>query len=249
MVYPIIGRRKRGKTTLARYMVSKSARRLVFDPRKTIPVGPDAVRVYLPSALHDVAMPLLEAGEIAEVVYTPDSDDLGGPFDAFACELKRWTTEHPAEPLGVLIDELGWIESARRDPPALRRALRNCEPELVDVFITCHRPSDIPTNTRSIADRWVLFHCAQEHDLDVIRERCSDATAQLASTLTGRAFLVYDDADHTVTLFPETQPSVWHVPLLSATERAQYAEPLSSVASRPVELRRVSLDRRLPLDE
>lgn len=250
MVYLLIGRRKRGKTTLGRYMVLKSPKRLIFDPRKMVPCGDDAVRVYLPSALHDIAVPLLEAGEINEVIYSPDSDDLAGPFDAFSQELKRWTTEHPAAPLGVLIDELGWIENSRRDPPALRRALRNCEPEIFEVFITCHRPSDIPTNTRSIADRWVLFHTVQEHDVEVIRERCNDTTAQLVQSLTGRAFVVYDDVTGTVTQYPELPGvSPWYVPLLTPAERAGYVEPLEPLGGRAVTQPKSFVDSRLPLDE
>lgn len=249
MVYLIIGRRKRGKTTLGRYMVNQSPRRAVFDPRKVIPVGPEGVRVTTALALHDVAFPALEAGEVTEVLYTPDSDDLAGPLNTFACELKRWTVEHPSAPLGVLIDELGWIEAARRDPPALRRALRNCEPEIFDVFITCHRPTDVPVNTRAIADSWIVFHCVQEHDLDVIRERCNEQVAQLVAQLDGRAFIVYDDALGTVTRYRE-QPGVvsaWYVPLLSSAERAR-VEPLTAIDGATVEPVKIHVDRKLPLE-
>lgn len=243
MVYLLIGRRKRGKTTLAYYMVRKSERRIIFDPRGMVPDSGRSLRVFTARDFTERAVPALEDREIDQVVYVPTTDDLSAPLVTFSNELKRWVTDHPIEPLGVMIDELGWIETAQaRDPKSLRRALRDCEPELLNVFITCHRPSDVPVNTRSIADYWALFHCVQEHDLDVIRERCNNTVATVVQTLEARAFVLYDDAEGNHKLYPDG--SSWYVPLRRGNERRGVSGPLDDISGQDV---RKPLDARLPL--
>lgn len=249
MVYLKIGRRKRGKTTLAYYMVRKSPKRVIFDPRGMIPDSPGSVRVMDATWLSERAMPALADGEIEQIVFVPQTDDLGPPFRALAHELKQWTFDYPSEPLGVMIDELGWIESAHRDPPELRRALRNCEPEIFHVFVTCHRPIDIPVNTRAIADYWLLFHCVQEHDVNVIRDRCNDTVAQAVQKLQGRSFVLYDDADGKHREYPESAPGIvspWYVPLRSIAERESAKPLLTELDSR--ELRKSPIDSKLVFD-
>lgn len=253
MVYLLIGRRKRGKTTLALYMVRKSPRRMIFDPRGMIPTGAHAARFSTGRAFIDGGVPALEDGEIHEVIFTPDSDDLAGPFADFSGELKRWTVEHPAEPLGVLVDELGWVESARRDPPTLRRALRNCEPDIFNVYITCHRPVDVPVNTRSIVDYWALFHCVQEHDIEVIRERCNEHVAERVQRLEARSFVLFDDAEGKHREYPDCPgadgKNPWYVPLRIAADHASLGEPLSDVPSHELASpRKAPVDKRFQFD-
>jgi hypothetical protein len=219
MIWLIIGRRTRGKTTLGYYMARKAAQRLIFDPRGMIGItGPRTLRVERLHDLRDRAMPALMDRELDEVVYAPQEDDLTRPFYGFAEMLKWWITEVPRRPLAVLIDELSFIDQTKRDPAVLRRVLRSCDPAIFDVFITCHRPADIPTNTRGIADYWVLFHCTQEHDLDVVRDRCNTQTAAVVQSLKGRSFVVWDDAKSTIQSFPESGQAAWHVPLRPGTE-------------------------------
>lgn len=257
MVYLIIGRRKRGKTTLAVYMLRKGAppSRLIFDPRGMVPVGPGAMRVTSISDFTQHGFPLLVQGDIDELIFSPQQDDLTRPFEVFSAAVKQWIMESPTRRLGVLIDELSFVDESRRDPAVLRRALRSCEPEIVDVYITCHRPSDVPTNTRSIADRWLLFQVTQEHDLDVIRRRCRAEVVEQVQSLSGRSFLLYRDTrsvnpatgveEDEYTLYPERLnehgQTTWYVPLMQAGERGTYADRLADVdaAKKPVDARKL----------
>jgi hypothetical protein len=176
----------------------------------------------------------------------------------FSSELKRWTIDNPTRPVAVVIDELGFIDASRREPATLKRALRSCEPELFDVFITCHRPSDVPTSTRSIADYWALFQVTQEHDLDVVRERCKKEVAERVQLLTGRSFILYRD---TRTVDPATQreqpewelypermnaegKTPWYVPLTALEQRA-YRDRFDDLERTGP---RNPLDGRLPID-
>lgn len=246
MIWLIIGRRTRGKTTLAYYMARKAAARLIFDPRGMIGgTGPRTLRVERVIDLRDKAVPALQDGELDEVIYAPQDDDLTRPFLVFAEMLKMWIIETPRRPLAVLIDELSFVEQSRRDPAVLRRVLRSCDPAIFDVFITCHRPADIPTNTRGIADYWVLFHCTQEHDLEVIRDRCNAATAAQVQNLKGRSFVVWDDAKSTIQTFPESGQSAWHVPLRAGSEQprseGQSSANLSGLEQKPVDTGKLPL--------
>lgn len=241
MIYLIVGRRKRGKTTLALYMTRKeSIRRLIFDSRNMIPACPGQRRVRTVTDLTEQAMPMLADGEIQEVIYSPADHELRRPFAVFAQEINRWTDEHPTQPLNVLIDELGFIEEGHRDPAALRRALRNCEPEIVNVFITCHRPMDVPVNTRSIADYWALFHCVQEHDIDVVQKRCGNKIAAQVQQLTARSFVLFDDAEPEKSREYPDRPgpdgkNPWYVPLRSAVERGSTGHSLGSLEHKRID--------------
>jgi len=255
MIHLVIGRRKRGKTTLAYYMVRKSPARAIFDPRGMVPAqdappwgvetetgrAPEhAFRVRNMAAL-EVGFDMLAQGEIRELVYTPSDDSLAHPFQVFCNELKGWVDRGAtaAKPLSVLIDELGFLESSQRDNPALRRVFRSCEPEIFHVFITCHRPVDVPVNTRSIADFWEVFHCVQEHDLDVIRERCGESAARKVSQLTARSFVLFDDAEGKVTEYPDRPDASghnpWFVELRPVTARASGTHALDGLANKPLD--------------
>lgn len=259
VIYPIIGRRKRGKTTLGVYMMRKGPSRVMFDPRGMVKASdgspvegqalPHRVRKY--DGL-EVAMDMLAEGSLQEVVYTPNENSLVTPFQTFCSELKRWV-DHPdtsARRLSVLVDELGWLEVSHRDNATLRRVLRSCEPDLFNVFLTCHRPIDVPVNTRSIADFWIMFHCVQEHDLDVIRERCGELTATRVQSLTGRSFVCFDDAEGKLTEYPDRPDAQgknpWYIELRTVTERAT-VEP-SNALTGLAGMQADRLTNKLPLD-
>lgn len=235
MIYNIVGRRKRGKTTLGLYMARKdSETRAIFDPRGMIPGCDRSMRVTSAVDLIEQAMPRLADGELREVVYVPADDDLTRPFALFAGELSRWIAERPTQPINVLIDELGFLDSARRDPPVFRRVLRSCEPDIFHVFMTCHRPIDVPVNTRAIADYWALFHCVQEHDIEIVRERCGERIAKQVQRLTTRSFVLFDDAEPDKSReFPDRPDAhghnPWFIELRSARDRAVEIDRLSGI--------------------
>jgi hypothetical protein len=207
MIVLCIGRRERGKTTLAYYQASKVKRLFVFDPRGMIQ-RPGSARVKRAAELRDVAFPALMDNEIREVIYQPQEDDIQAAFATFSRLAKRWITELPDEPLAVMVDEISFVNL---NEPAFQWVLKCCASDRVHIFLTCHRPADVPVNVRSIADRWCLFQCRQEHDMTVIEERCSPEVAQAVRRVEGHQFVMWDDAKAEVRIFRDSEK--WHVKL------------------------------------
>jgi len=205
-----------GKTTLAYRMASKIDRRLIFDPRGMIRANPDAIvcdeRGEMRRAVREV-----QAGDYAEMIFTP-SGDLDEGFNAFASECRRWIATTPQLEVAVIIDEAAFIDQRSTHFQWVAR----CSPvETFHILMTCHRPMDIDTSVRAIADHWLIFQCRQEHDLKVIRERCSPEVADAVQRLSPRHFVHWDDgrAVMTVNRFGGTGgPNDWFVPLRARIE-------------------------------
>jgi hypothetical protein len=211
-----IGRRGMGKTTLCYRMTMKIERRLIFDPRGMIRANPDAVIVTTRDEMKR-AVREVQGGEYAEMIFTP-SGDLDEGFDAFAYELRRWIVRTPELPVAVLIDEASFIDQRSKHFQWVVR----CSPvETFHILMTCHRPLDLDTTVRAIADHWLIFQCRQEHDLKVIRERCSPEVADAVTRLAPRHFVHWNDgrAVMTVNRFGGTGgPNDWFVPLRARIE-------------------------------
>lgn len=190
MIYLIIGRRERGKTSLAMFMARKKAKRAVLDPRHMIHAV-TADRVHWAQETPDAVAGLLESPEFPdELIYSPAEDDLDAAFTYYAGALKRAAMEFPDREWAIVIDEASFFDL---ESPAFQW-LAKCTPrEKVHLFITAHRPQDIPTSIRSIADHWCVFAIRQEHDLKALRDR-SEALARTVEKLQGREFAWWDDA-------------------------------------------------------
>lgn len=206
MIDLVIGRREQGKTTLAVYMAAKVPSRMVFDPRGMIR-RPGAVVVHTADELGG-AMDALRDDEVAEVVYTPVEDDLQAAFGAYSDELRLWIVERPHKKLVALVDEISFVSL---DVPAFQWALRCSPRDRIHIILTCHRPADVPVSVRTITDMWVLFPARQEHDLEVIRRRCSPEVAERVTKLQARQFVVWDDATASSRVYDD--PSAWYLPL------------------------------------
>jgi hypothetical protein len=211
------GRRGQGKTTLAVYAIDKLDRRAVLDPRSLIR-RPGAIVLRSAARLRD-GFEALAAGDADELVYSPIEAHRQA-FEAFAGELKRWTIEYPDLELGVLIDEASFY--AVLDPRAHPNAretfayvLKACDLERFHVVITCHRPADLAPDIRALMNRWCIFRTTQEHDLAVLRERCSAAVVAIVPTLADREYVAWNDDDATA----ETNraPFVWYSDLAPAS--------------------------------
>ena len=210
MIHLVIGRRRRGKTTLAYYMGSKCPQLVVFDPRGMIRAKADAVIAQEMTGFQE-GFRRLQSQELRELVYTPADDNFHAAFRYFCRCIKSWIVTDSHRPLGVMIDELAFIDPKE---PAFLWMLRCCEPEVFHIFVTCHRPKDVTTDMRAIADRWFLFQCRQEHDLAVIEDRCSEAVAQAVTRLDHREFVLWDDDKAEMVTFRNPRP--WHVELKPA---------------------------------
>ncbi|OFW99447.1 MAG: hypothetical protein A3E78_04315 [Alphaproteobacteria bacterium RIFCSPHIGHO2_12_FULL_63_12] len=205
MIRLALGRKERGKTTLAVHMAEKVGRLVAFDPRGMIR-RPGAVIVRDAESFR-AYMAALSDGEIRALVYVP-RDDLDLAFTVFAAEVRRWIDTMPDRALAVLVDEITFVTILT---PDFEWALKCCRADTIHFFLTCHRPADVPVVIRSITNYWYLFQAYQEHDLDVIEKRCSPATAAAVQTLDGSQMVCWDD-DH-ARLIEYRDPSAWYVNL------------------------------------
>lgn len=205
MIRLFIGRKEHGKTTLAYHMARKFPKLAVFDGRGQIrrPGSAIARSVDTCSAAFDA----LAAGETTEIVYTPVDDFKAVAFPHFAGLVRRWVYERRGLPLAVLVDESTFVNIADDD---FDQSIKACDASKHHFFITCHRPVDVPVGLRALADYWYLFSIQQEHDLDVIRQRCSPAAADAVRVLGGRCFLGWDQR---IGIRQYDNPAAWYVNL------------------------------------
>lgn len=211
MIYLIIGRRVQGKTTLGYYITQRATTRVVFDPRAL--VRPAHAALVERTADIDAAIAELRAPDrrFAEVVVRPAS--LLSGFERLTRQLDRWRADDPAASFTILVDEFRFLKSA---PPermeAFDRLLRMSDPARVHIVLTCHRPLDVPTDIRSIADHWLLFRITQEHDLRVIAERSYRASLHV-QRLDPRHYVHWDDQRDEAADNPRThrRPDLWHL--------------------------------------
>ena len=202
MIYLCLGRREMGKTTLAAYLVRESNPRVLFDPRGLYPAVRRATTVQEIQQAFDEAE--IREGQI-EIVITPDSQCQA--CFAWTCkEVKAWLQQDRA--VAFVIDEMRFVDT---DIEELDWILRCATRESVRVVFTGHRPSDVPTDIRAITDYWLLFQATQEHDLKVIRERCTESVASTVERLAPRHFVAWDDARAQSTVY--RYPDRWYVPL------------------------------------
>lgn len=216
MIHLVIGRRENGKTTLAWFMALGCPRLLVFDPRGLI--GRDVDRVQSAEEF-EIAMPVMVKGERAIVVYTPRGDVEEG-FELFAKVAAKWVRDYRDSPIAIVVDEAGFLTRMDRCVDFMW-VCRCSKRDTAQIILTAHRPRDIATSVRAIADRWLVFSCRQEHDIKVFDERMTTQAVKTIEKLPVRHFVAWDDAKGEAMLYSRTDR--WFVEL-SATERPQHEE-------------------------
>ena len=117
--------------------------------------------------------------------------------------------------IGILIDEAAFVDTERTKD--LQWILRCASRTRVHIVLTAHRPSDISTKVRAIADFWLLFHMRQEHDLEVVEQRCGSRVRDIVTTLKAREFLSWNDTDGTFLIYRKS--GKWFVQLRTEPER------------------------------
>lgn len=238
MLYVALGRREMGKTTLAAYLIRDAAARVIFDPRGLFPA---ASRVRDAAGLAVAFDRLAETGA-GEIVVTPD-DDVQLLFDKTAAEVQAWLSDAPDRSIAFLVDEARFMELHKSKP--FNWIVRCVTKANAMIVITCHRPADISPSLRGILDVWLMFQMTQEHDLQVIRERCSDSIADAVVTLQPFQFIAWDDAHSKATTYKN--PKAWHIQLRAtpATIAPHRADPLANADG--TELLPARVDGHLPL--
>jgi len=215
MIYNLIGRRERGKTTLGYGMARKLRKRIIIDARQMIQ-RVDVVRITRADDLRPAMLELVNDDAVSEIVYQPQDDDLAVAFEAWTAATKERIVLSPHVPFAVMVDEVSFykLDAARF------QWLAKCTPrEAVHIILTAHRPADIPTSIRAIADHWCIFSTTQEHDLDVIEKRCGNPRVVNAiKRLQGRSYVHWDDARGEMAVCDD--PKLWYVSLRSVEPKS-----------------------------
>lgn len=191
MIYIAIGRREKGKTTLAYRMLKNLPMRFVIDARRIVQPRDHQVIVenYVAGAADAMYEAIESNGQYNEVIYQPHEDRIDDAFAVWTKAIKNITIEFPHQRIGVLIDEASFYDL--NDDTF--QWLAKCTPrDTIHLFITAHRPTDIPPKIRSIADHWFVFHTTEKSDLDRIAEKSPEA-ADAASKLRDRGYVHWDD--------------------------------------------------------
>jgi hypothetical protein len=204
VIYLALGRREQGKTTLAYYIVSRLSRRLVFDPRGMIRT--DRSDVFTSGGrLFREGMDAFHNHELTEVVMTP-GNDVATNFAVFCREAANYVRKNPDSHIGILIDEIRFVDLKNED---LDWILRCAPVDHVHIVFTGHRPKDVPTDIRAIADRWLLFSFTLPRDVEIIEDQTSPAVAREVQRLQSRQFVTWDDRTARATYHRD--PAVWFV--------------------------------------
>lgn len=207
MITLVIGRRVRGKTTLGYAISLQKETRAIFDPRKRLHTTSDIISS--PETLYD----LLD--QRSEVIVQPN-DYIRQNFDRMTFEFFDWVEDNQAERAALMVDEARFLDLPNTEYPHMDKILKFTNPEMVDSIFTCHRPQDISTDIRALADYWCIFQTTQEHDLKVINERCGPQVVEIVKSLQGRDYLLWNDNDGTFVV--KNDPIKWFVRLDSPVE-------------------------------
>lgn len=208
MIDFILGRRGHGKTTLAYYLASQSQRTLVFDPRGQIRhhEEPESSAVAETITQLTRGVNALISGDLTEVIFTP-SERPTEAFTAFCREMARLVRHLPRDvTAAILIDEIRFANLTDED---LDWVLRCSDVNRFRVLFTGHRPKDVPTDIRSIGNRWMLFRFTLPLDFKVIEEQTSPAVAARVKQLAPREFVLWDDSKDGFEVFKDS--GTWHV--------------------------------------
>jgi hypothetical protein len=199
----ILGRRELGKSTLAAYLARRCDRRVILDPRHMFPTS-DPVG-DMPGDTAEFTTRLY--GGDPEIVVQP-GQGLEATNDRLAAILTAGY--HAPDRLAIVLDDASLIDF---DPWAT--LIRTAPRDRVYLIVTAHRPQDVPTWVRAIADEWCLFKMTQEHDLRMIDAQCGEVVARKVANLKPQTFLAWDDAtaDPTKQVTLYLDPRVWYVPM------------------------------------
>lgn len=189
MITVIIGFTGQGKSTLAYKVSERAPTRVIFDPRgqyhTTADILPDAGGLY--ELLDERFEIIVRPGRGAEV------EEI---FDDTCRVTADWIEDNPHEQITLLVDEARLVglesKSGSLHFDWIVRSAR--EGSNIDVIITCHRPVDVSTNLRAIANRIVLFRVMLPNDLDAIEEQCGPVVKEEVRKLLDRHFVTWNNS-------------------------------------------------------
>lgn len=206
MITLIIGFTGQGKSTLAEYIARRSDTRVIIDPRSqfhtTDDILPDANELY--EMLDDRYEVIVQPGR---------GRDVAGVFDQACSEVANWIEDNPRERICLVCDEARLLgldsKSVSLNFDWILRSAREGSP--IDVIVTCHRPVDVSTNIRAIANRIVLFRVMLSNDLTTIEEQCGEQVTEEVKKLLDREFVVWNNSRQQWR--KNSRPETWYIKL------------------------------------
>ena len=214
MIYLAIGRRERGKTTWTYHHAHELPTRVIVDPRRQIEPRADVLVAMTSDEVEQAFDRVLQHNPAhgsppREILIVP-GDNPQAVFDTLCADERRWIELDDTRKLAVVIDEARFVD---QNTPACSWILR-CSPRgAVHIFFSAHRPSDLSTNVRAIADYWIMFHMTQEHDLKVVSEHCGSDVAERVRALRQFHYIEWNDGASTMML--HDKPARWKIALRS----------------------------------
>lgn len=202
MITIIIGRRTRGKSTLAYAVALQKPNRVIFDPRRQFHTTDDIISI--PLDLYEML------GVRSEIIVQP-LEKIEGNFELTCAEVFDYVEDFPEEEIALLCDEVRFLDTPNTEYPNFDKLIRFTNQKKVDVILTCHRPVDISTDIRAIADYWCIFQTTQEHDLQIVRARCGEECANVVRNLKDKEFVLWDDGEGKFTV--KNNSIAWYVPI------------------------------------
>ncbi len=203
MIFIDIGRRELGKTTLGRYQVFSRTPRIIVDPRAQFVALPNSEFARYNAVKSEEMLEDLQAG--IDVVLQPR--ELQISVNNLANVAAIWFQEDDtnARQLSILLDEAGLYDLGSWD------WMMRCSPrQRTNIILTAHRPADVSTSIRALADTWCIFRTTQRHDLDAIEERCGEVVMRHVQELEPYQFVEWDDAKARMTI--HKNPGAWFTP-------------------------------------
>jgi len=204
MVTVIIGFTGQGKSTLAYKVAQRSDTRVIIDPRNQFNSTSDIVSG--PSGLYE----LLDTRY--EVIVKPGRGfDVTETFDQVSGVIAEWIEDNPTEKISIIADESRLLgldsKTVSLNFDWIVRSAREGSP--INVIITCHRPVDVNTNIRAIANRLVFFRVMLPNDLDSIESQCGPEVTVQVNKLLDRQFVVWNNSRQQWR--KEIDPSGWYI--------------------------------------
>lgn len=204
MITCVIGFTGQGKSTLAYYVAQRATTRVIFDPRgqyyTTADVLPDSGGLY----------ELLD--DRYEIIVRPGrGEEVEENFDHTCRVVADWIEDNPHESICLLVDETRLVglesKSGSLHFDWIVRSAREGSP--IDVLLTCHRPVDVSTNLRAIANRLVFFRVMLPNDLAAIEEQCGPVVSREVNLLLDKQFVTWNNSRQQWRKV--TDPSGWYI--------------------------------------
>jgi hypothetical protein len=196
----IMGKRLRGKTTLALYLARKLGLTIcVFDINR---------QFDFPAALvadrNDLEARLYEGADF--IVFRPGLDIDAG-FEEFAQGISSWRD------LTILVDESSRLQGGNSLHPWLDEIIRRGRD--IHLLQTIHRPSDAANICRVLASDWYIFKTRQAASLACVADQCGGEVAEIVASLGEREYVHWNDDAET---FEKVTDAAGWFELLAASE-------------------------------